>query len=261
MRGDWRCWLKLPCPLKTHTPVLSLPFWKSTVWCDHVTHKRPLRRPSIKNCWLAWHWKGSKKHCFKPRCPRVHGRTDCLQMVHVWRYCYSTSTWSSRKDNCESRATNAHWGEEEEPQCQSVRRTETSGTCPHFCWTIYNKKNIKQEWSSMIGHNRGRHFFQTTLLHAWSLQKSTWMFDITTGKIFCRQMKPKLSCLEGTWKPHPNCETWGRRHHGLGLLCCHRWKNEFPNFFEQFAGKPKTTGPPTEAQTKMVDATRQQHKA
>lgn len=37
-----------------------------------------------------------------------------------------------------------------------------------------------------------------TLLHIWSLQKSTWMFPSTTGNIFCGQMKPKLSCLEGT---------------------------------------------------------------
>ena len=37
-----------------------------------------------------------------------------------------------------------------------------------------------------------------TLLHFGSLQKCTWMFHSTTGKIFCGQMKLQLSCLEGT---------------------------------------------------------------
>ena len=37
-----------------------------------------------------------------------------------------------------------------------------------------------------------------TLLHVYSLHKSTWMFHSSTGKIFCGQMKPKLSCLEET---------------------------------------------------------------
>ena len=50
-----------------------------------------------------------------------------------------------------------------------------------------------------MGGHGGSHCCQRkTLLHVWSLQKSTWMFHSTTGKIFCGQMKPKLSCLEGT---------------------------------------------------------------
>ena len=80
-----------------------------------------------------------------------------------------------------------------------------------------------------------------------------------TGKIFCGQMKLKLSSLEGThntvWrekrrstatsKPHPNCKVWWREHHGLGLLCCLRaWTacyrqriNEFPRLSIHFAGE------------------------
>lgn len=79
--------------------------------------------------------------------------------------------------------------------------------------------------------------------HARSLQKSTWVFDITTSRIFCRHMKPKLSCLDGPWKPHADCETMGRRRHGLG----HRRKNEFPSLLGQW-GKPTTVCLPTEAQ-------------
>jgi hypothetical protein len=37
-----------------------------------------------------------------------------------------------------------------------------------------------------------------TLLHVGSSQKSSWMFHSATGKIFCGQIKLKLSCLEGT---------------------------------------------------------------
>lgn len=37
-----------------------------------------------------------------------------------------------------------------------------------------------------------------TLLHVYSLYKSTWMFHSSTGKIFCGQMKPELGCLEET---------------------------------------------------------------
>ena len=116
------------------------------------------------------------------------------------------------------------------------------------------------------GHHGGSHCCQRkTLLHVWSLQKSTWTFHSTTGKIFCGQMNPKFSwnttlCVEKkrhstpTSKPHPNCEIWGRGHHGLGLLrclrawtdCCHRWKNEFPIVSKHFAGKLKTICPPTQ---------------
>uniref|UniRef100_A0AAZ3NY09 Tc1-like transposase DDE domain-containing protein n=1 Tax=Oncorhynchus tshawytscha TaxID=74940 RepID=A0AAZ3NY09_ONCTS len=58
------------------------------------------------------------------------------------------------------------------------------------------------------------------------------MFHRATGKIFCGQMKLKLSCLEGTQntmcgekrhstpasKPHPNCKVWWRECHSLGQL-------------------------------------------
>ena len=44
------------------------------------------------------------------------------------------------------------------------------------------------------GHHGGSHCCQRkTLLHVWSLQKSTWTFHSTTGKIFCGQMNPKFS--------------------------------------------------------------------
>ena len=94
-----------------------------------------------------------------------------------------------------------------------------------------------------------------SLLHLWSLQKSTWMFHSTTGKIFCGQMKPKLSCLEGTHNTmcgekkgtthqhqNLNCEVWWREHHGLGLFrflgactdCYYRRKKWNLKFIETF---------------------------
>ena len=49
------------------------------------------------------------------------------------------------------------------------------------------------------GHHGRRHCCpKKTLLHVWSLQKCTWMFHSTTGKIFCGQMKLQLRSLEGT---------------------------------------------------------------
>ena len=135
----------------------------------------------------------------------------------------------------------------------------------------------------MGGHHGRSHCCpKKTLLYIWSSQKITWMFHSATGKIFCGQMKPQLTCLEGTHntmcgeekhstptsKPHPHCKVWWREHHGLGLLCClrawaacyHRWKNVFPSLSRHFAGECKAICPPIEAQQKLSRTGQRQKK-
>lgn len=49
----------------------------------------------------------------------------------------------------------------------------------------------------MGGRDRRSHFCPQKQI-AGQLQKSTWMFHSTPGKIFCGRMKAKLSCSEWT---------------------------------------------------------------
>nr|AAW25703.1 SJCHGC03999 protein [Schistosoma japonicum] len=104
----------------------------------------------------------------------------------------------------------------------------------------------------MGGHHGRSHCCPNkTLLHVGSSQNNTWIFHSPSGKIFCGQIKLKLSCLEGThdtvWRKkgtshqHQNLiptvkygggsiMVWGCfAASGPGQLAIRR-KNEFPSF-------------------------------
>lgn len=117
--------VKVPCPIKTHTPDISLPFSRKI-----ASYKRDLRRPTINNCWLAWSLTGLQKYLSKPWCSGVHSPTDCLQMETFQQILAHQSTRSKTLNK------NAVHGR----SCCSPKNTMFySNTGKIFCWRMKTK--------------------------------------------------------------------------------------------------------------------------